>query len=505
MKKCFLFLVISGLFLLSCSLEKPQSELPNIIFILADDLGYGDVSTFNPDGKINTPNIDQLADEGIKFTDAHTSSAVCSPTRYGILTGRYNWRTRLKQGVLWSWDAPLIDKNRTTVGSMLKSKGYTTGAIGKWHLGLGWQKDENDIVDVTKTLTASPNDNGFDYFFGITASLDIPPYFYIENDRITTSNYDTIPKRDDMGFWREGAIGDDFQHEEVLPVLTKKAIEFITTEAKKPNPFFLYFPLPAPHTPILPTTEFQGKSQTNEYGDFVLMVDDVVGQVMKALKIQGISENTLIIFTSDNGCSPWADFDGLASLGHDPSGIYRGHKADIYEGGHRVPFVVRWPNKIKAGSQTNSTICTTDFLATCGEVVNYKFEDNEAEDSFSFLSLMDANSNDSFDRESIVHHSINGSFAIRKGDWKLIMDAGSGGWSFPTLAQVVEIDTLPTVQLYNLTTDPTESINLQETEPLKVAELTKLLTKLVEEGRSTTGATQTNDPTDKWTQIWWMD
>ncbi len=500
-------LVIAPLFcvvLVSCQTDKRQ-QFPNIIYILADDLGYGDISVYNPEGKIQTANIDRLATEGMMFTDAHTSSAVCSPTRYGILTGRYNWRTWMKQGVLWSWDQPLIDKDRTTVASMLKDHGYITGNIGKWHLGLGWQKDTTGGVDVTKKLSENPNDNGFDYFFGITASLDIPPYFYIENDRITTTEFDTIPANEGKGFWREGQIGDDFRHHEVLPVLTGKAIDFINKSSVEKRPFFLYFPLPAPHTPILPSDEFMGKSGTNEYGDFVMMVDDVVGQIMEALGQNGITENTLIIFTSDNGCSPMADFDELATFGHYPSGIYRGHKADIYEGGHRVPFVARWPDVISPGSISEEVICTTDLMATCAEIVNYTLQENEGEDSYSFMPILRDEEFDNNLREATVHHSINGSFAIRQDHWKLIMDAGSGGWSYPTAKQVAEIDTLPGIQLYNLNTDPSETTNLHAENFEKAEMLKALLTQYIMEGRSTKGVPQKNDETKEWMQLWWLE
>ncbi|MEL6945039.1 MAG: arylsulfatase, partial [Bacteroidota bacterium] len=334
----FLFSLL--LFDCTTSLEEAKKEnLPNIIYILADDLGYGDLSCNNENSKIQTPNIDQLAAEGMLFTDAHSGSAVCTPTRYGVLTGRYAWRSRLERGVTWSYDRHLIDPDRQTVADILKEKGYETACIGKWHLGLDWgMNSASGLVDFFKPINYSPNEYGFDYFFGIAASLDIPPYLYIENDRITASKIDTIPAQSGKGFWRESPIGDDFEMEGVLPKFTEKAVAFIDEKSKKDDPFFLYFPLPAPHTPILPTEKFKGISGTNEYGDFVVMVDDLVRQVIDAVERNDIADNTLVIFTSDNGCSPMADFEELDSLGHQPSYIYRGHKADIFEGGHRVPF-----------------------------------------------------------------------------------------------------------------------------------------------------------------------
>mgnify|MGYP001819460084 FL=1 len=331
-----------------------EPKAPNIIYILADDLGYGDVSSMNPRAAWKTRHIDRIAEEGMRFTDAHTGSAVCTPTRYGVLTGRYSWRTHLKQGVLWSWDPPLIRQGETTVGSLLQEQGYTTACVGKWHLGLGWQylSEHPDSVDFSRAVTGGPTTLGFDYFFGIAASLDIPPYVYLENDKPTRVPVSYTEDTSKYGWWRKGLTGDDFVHEQVLPVLTRKAVAFIDghMEAGTGTPFFLYFPLPAPHTPIVPMDEFKGKSGTNPYGDFMLQVDHTVGQILESLDKHNIAENTLIIFTSDNGCSPAADFTELATYGHDPSYHFRGHKADIFEGGHRVAFIARWPERIQAGT-----------------------------------------------------------------------------------------------------------------------------------------------------------
>ncbi len=470
----------------------PEMEFPNIIYILADDMGYGDVSAFNEQSKIRTPNIDALAAQGMVFTDAHSGSAVCTPTRYGVLTGRYAWRTWVKKGVLWSYDEPLISPTRTTVASLLKKHDYHTAAIGKWHLGLGWQKGEDGTVDLIKPIKNGPNANGFDYFFGITASLDIPPYIYIENDRSTTTVIDTISKNDGKGFWRRGPVGDDFKHEEVLPKLMQKAVQYIDAQAKNDAPFFLYFPLPAPHTPILPTEEFLGKSGTNEYGDFVLMVDDVVEQVVAALEKNNISENTMVVFTSDNGCSPMADFDELAKFGHQPGYIYRGHKADIFEGGHRVPFVVRWPERIKAGTRYDETVCLTDLMATCAAIVGDSLAADEGEDSFDLTSALLGKVVSGPIREATVHHSIEGVFSIRQNKWKLIFGPGSGGWSEPKPQKAKTLG-LPSLQLYDLEQDPGELNNLADQEPELVKKLTALMKKYIAQGRSTPGAPQPND------------
>lgn len=465
---------------------------PNIIYILADDMGYGDVSCLNPQSKIQTPNLDNMASQGMAFTDAHSNSAVSTPTRYGILTGRYAWRSKLKQGVTWSYDEHLIAPERMTVASLLKDHGYSTACIGKWHLGLDWQKDSIGRPDFLQPIKNGPTTNGFDYFYGITASLDIPPYFYIENDHITTNQIDTIEGTSGKGFWREGPIGSDFVHEEVLPHLTRKALDYIDAQAKTKEPFFLYFPLPAPHTPILPTEEWKGKSGTNEYGDFVLMVDDVVGQILKSLKENNIDKNTLIVFTSDNGCSPTADFEELHGLGHSPSHIYRGAKADIYEGGHRVPFIVQWPDKINAGGVCKETICLTDFMATAAAITGCTLPDQAGEDSYNLLPLLKKEEIVSPLREATVHHSVDGYFSIRKGKWKLIFCAGSGGWSYPTPQQAKE-EGLTDFQLFNLEDDPSETTNIMGQNPEVVAELTALMEKYVKHGRSTPGQPQPND------------
>ncbi|GHB65494.1 sulfatase family protein [Persicitalea jodogahamensis] len=486
---------------------------PNIIYILADDLGYGDVSCFNPQSKLNTVHIDRLGKEGMMFTDAHTSSAVCTPTRYGILTGRYNWRSRLKKSVLSGFSKSLIEPERTTVARLLKDKGYQTAFIGKWHLGWDWQFNSNakdldnlnvhPVVDYSKPLTLGPNDLGFDYTYGISGSLDMAPYVYVENGRSTTIPTDTTVSVDDKGFWRKGVTGSDFTHADVLDHLTAKSVAFIEENASSSQPFFLYFALPAPHTPILPKSEFLGKSNTNFYGDFVLQVDDLVGRIEAVLKQKGIGENTMIIFTSDNGCSPKANFKELANVSHNPSYIYRGHKADIYEGGHRVPFIVKWPQKVKSGTKVPATLCTTDFFATAAEIVNFDIPDNMGEDSFSFLYLLEGAPKKQPIREATVHHSIDGRFAIRKENWKLVLWPGSGGWSFPNTKK--DLEALPKYQLYDLENDPGEVKNLFAQNPAKVKELESLMKKYIDEGRSTPGKPQKNDFVQKWEQLDWMD
>ena len=496
------------------STSKNSSDFPNIVYILADDLGYGDISSYNEDSRLQTMNIDKLANQGVSFMDAHTSSAVCTPTRYSILTGRYNWRSTLKSFVVSGYSKALIKPDRLTLAKLLKDQGYNTSFVGKWHLGWDWHftgdSNTDDIdnlnstpeVDFSQPIKNGPMDLGFDYSYGFSGSLDMPPYVYVENSLATTIPENITVNVDDKGFWREGLTGSDFDHVDVLPHLTNKAVQYIEGNRYSKDPFFLYFALPAPHTPILPISEFMGKSNTNFYGDFVLQVDDVVGQIVAALEEQGIREQTLIIFTSDNGCSPKANFAELASVGHNPSYIYRGHKADIYEGGHRVPFIVSWPGNIKNGFKTNEIICTTDFMATVADLVGVPLPDNAGEDSYSFLPVLKQENYHKPLREATVHHSIDGSFAIRQGNWKLILAPGSGGWSFPRTQE--ELKDLPIFQLYNLGKDPSEKQNLVKEHPEKVEELKILLTKYVVEGRSTPGKSQENDGPQRWPELNWM-
>lgn len=493
LRSCYLLYLALGLTFIACKNETPSEETPpNIVYILADDLGYGDISALNEHSKLITPHVDGMAKNGMIFTDAHSNSAVCTPTRYGILTGRYAWRSPMKSGVSWSWSEPLIQPERSTVASYLKKRNYHTACVGKWHLGLGWAKDSTGTADMTQPISGGPVALGFDYFYGITASLDIPPYVYIENDRITATTIDTVEAETGKRFWRRGPVGNDFKHEEVLPKLTEKAVDYIAEQSKTDQPFFLYFPLPAPHTPILPTEAFAGKSQTNAYGDFVLMVDDVVGQVMAALEANGIAENTLVVFTSDNGCSPMADFEELAGFDHDPSYVFRGHKADIFEGGHRVPFLVQWPKKIPAGSRSDETVCLTDLMATAAAIVQDSLAPMEGEDSYNLLPILEGKTLETPLREATVHHSINGSFSIRQGKWKLALCPGSGGWSTPRPQDAEKME-LPPVQLYDMEADVAEENNVMEQHPEVVSRLTTLMEQYIADGRSTPGAAQEND------------
>jgi arylsulfatase A len=477
---------------------------PNIVYVLADDMGYGDVSCLNEQSKIRTPNLDRLADGGMVFRDAHSSSAVCTPSRYSILTGRYNWRSRLKEGVLFGYDKPLIEPGRMTVASLLQAQGYATACIGKWHLGWTWPRSggPRDDVDYTMPIEDGPTSVGFDHFFGISASLDMPPYVYVENRMPTAAPDRTVSAGAGKACWREGPIAPDFRHEEVLPELTRRAVEWIGQRSGQDAPFFLYLPLPAPHTPILPGPEFLAKSGTNAYGDFCLQVDDVVGQVMGAVDRAGLKDDTILIFTADNGCSPAADLEELDRLGHKPSYVFRGHKADIYEGGHRIPLIVRWPACIRPGSRTDETVCLIDLLATCADILGVHLPDDAGEDSVSNVPVWNGGSLDRNQREAIVHHSIDGSFSIRKGHWKLEMCAGSGGWSYPRSG--TECEGLPPIQLYDLREDVGERRNVCAENPGTVEALKALLTRYVQDGRSTPGPRRENAGGLEWAQLWWM-
>ncbi|MDO5973830.1 sulfatase family protein [Flavivirga jejuensis] len=513
MKNCY-FKVLTILFV--CNAMYAQKQ-PNIIYILADDLGIGDLSIYNENSKIPTPHLDKMGQEGIKFSDAHTSSAVCTPTRYGILTGRYNWRTPLKEFVTWGNSPSLIQKSRLTVAQMLKDNGYKTASIGKWHLGLNWSMKNNSPefehysgrsdrlsfrdIDYSQSLKFGPLDMGFDYSFMISASLNMPPFVYIENDKATmvpTKKTERNRKEYPFSSWIKGDVADDFKHEQVLPTIVKKSISFINENANKEQPFFMYIPLPSPHNPVLPIAPWKGKSEIKSpYADFVIMIDDLMGTIFETLKEQGIDDNTLIVFTSDNGYATTNDLKTLKKKKHNPSYIYSGYKGSYLEGGHRVPFLVKWPGKIKPNSVSDATICTTDFIATCADIISYDFKANEAEDSFSMLPLL--TNEGTYLRNATIHHDKYGVFAIRKGDWKLIVSPNSG--IMASGKTKTHKENLPEEILFNLRDDIKEENNVANKFPEKTKELKDLLIKYIREGRSTPGEIQKNDAiTNEWPQ-----
>ena len=468
---------------------------PDIIFIMADDLGYGDLGCYGAT-QIPTPNIDRLAGEGVLFTDAHAPAALCTPTRYAVLTGRYCWRSRLKKGVLQGYDPLLIEPGRMTVASMLKEEGYLTACIGKWHLGFGNQQE----VDYSKPLRPGPLDVGFDYFFGIPASLDMPPYCFIENDR--TVGTLSVEKNPYHTLQRKGLMTPGWKDEEVGPTFARRAIDFIEKNVKDnpERPFFLYFPYQAPHTPCTPPDFIRGRSQAGVRGDMVTELDWTVGQILDTLDKCNLSDKTLIIVTSDNGAlttglAAWAGdppekYD-IDHHGHSPNGSLRGQKADIWDGGHREPFIARWPGRIKPGTTCDEIICLTDLMATCAAIAGKKLPANAAEDSYNILPALLGERRDRPIREAVVHHSGSGMFSVRQGEWKLVLGLGSGGFSIP--ARVEPQPGEPRGQLYNIKTDPAEKINLWERHPEIVDRLKKLLERYIRQGRSTPGAAQPNE------------
>ena len=448
---------------------------PNIVVILADDMGYGELQCLNPKrGKIKTPQLDAIAASGMTFTDGHSGSAVCTPTRYGLLTGRYAWRTHLQRGVLTGGES-LIAKDRLTMADMLKQKGYHTAMFGKWHLGMLFdgEKDSGKDVPVGSKVTEGPIDaGGFDEFGGYHHSRQMN--LWIDNDKVTAR----------------------IEPIEMLPKITAGAVDYINERKNNKQPFFLYVPWNSPHAPVVPSAKWQGKSRLNAHADFVMQTDDSYGKVIKALRDNDMLENTLIICSSDNGTSaPTSKKSKLEEMGHFPSGDLRGSKADIWDGGHRVPFIVHWPKVIKPGTSSDKLVCLTDVMATAAEITGFKLPPNAAEDSMSFLPVLKGA--DKHVRTSVIHHSVSGHFAIRQGKYKLMMCPGSGGWTKPkpnaALWKQLEEQGKPTVQLYDMTMDLSEQKNLAAGMREKVKSMQELLTKQVSDGRTTPGPKQAND------------
>lgn len=488
----FIFVLGFITLLVGCSNTEPAPP-PNVVVILADDLGIGDLRAYNPDSKVPTPHLDTLAAEGMRFTDAHSPSGVCTPTRYGIMTGRYSWRTRLKSGVLWGEDTNLIDVDRMTIADMMRGAGYATAAFGKWHLGLG-SAPEGIPVSESKTdwnqpLVPGPIDHGFDEFFGIPASLDMDPYLYVRDSHPEQQPADQIEASEQArigggGFWRAGPIAPDFRHVEVLPGVIDEATDFISRQASVQStpdakPFFVYLPLPAPHKPWLPTEPFSGRSDAGPYGDFVAMVDHEVGRVLTALDEHGLSDNTLVLFTSDNGAQ-WVPSD-IEQFNHQANANWRGQKGDIHEAGHRIPFLARWPGHIAPGTVREELLGLTDIQATLAGILGIDLPTDAAEDSVDQSPLFLSQSEVAL-RRDIIHHSQHGMFSIRKGNWKLIVGRGSGGFTNPKFIEPTGDE--PAGQLYDLSADPSETNNLYLDNPEIVDELNALLSNYREQDRS---------------------
>lgn len=502
-----LFSCLMGLLLVGS--DCARADAPNIILILADDMGVGEVSHHG--GLIPTPALDQMAKEGMRFTDAHTSSSVCTPTRYGILTGRYNWRSRLKSGVLTAVNSQaLMDPERMSIADFLQEEGYHTACVGKWHLGADWipfptpeEKKEKKVfgswsVDYEKPFRNGPIDHGFDEAFFILSSLDMPPYLYLRNDRaIEVPTVDRgFPHNEYNDYQRVGAASETFDPSTCLADFAAESRRYIKERAADESeaPFFLYLALNSPHTPVVPGKAFKGKyPQYSWYADFIAETDWVVGEVLAELADSGVDDNTLVIFTADNGFAPYVEIPKMFAAGYQPSGKFRGSKATLFEGGHRVPFLVRWPKKVEADSVSDTTLCTTDFFATFAEILGKedKIPDDAAEDSFSFFPAMEGELAPT--RPFTIHHSIRGEFAIRKGDWKLLLSNNTKGMWGGMPGQKAQSTPSKLVQLYHLGKDPGETRNLEESHPEKIEELVNDLVKAMADGRTTPGEPQTNE------------
>ena len=497
--------------IMSGSVSQPAIASPNILVIYADDLGYGDVQCYNPErGKIATPNIDRLAEQGMRFTDAHSSSGVCSPSRYTLLTGRYHWRSRLQRGIVSLWGSPLIPPDRLTIASLAKRCGYHTACIGKWHLGWDWpiEADQKEYFRTTgyggkKDLTATeqhraawkrafsqpipggPTAVGFDEYFG-TDVPNWPPYCFIENDRtvgIPSEFADAKLFRRNQAS-QQGPALDGWTLERILPALGERAVQTIRRQSESDEPFLIYLPLTSPHTPLAVNEPWKDQSQLNLYADFVMETDAVVGQVLDALEGSGQAKETLVVFTSDNGCAPYIGVGELEKKGHFPSGDLRGYKADAWEGGHRVPFIVRWPGVVQAGTRCDKLVHQADLLATLADVLDQPLADDEAEDSFSLLPLLQGD--DTPVRKHAISCSISGVPSLRAGDWKYIPAPGSGGWGKGG-------NQSQPLQLYDLSKDLAEANNLADRQPDRVRSMQETLEQLIRNGRSTPGEKQRND------------
>ncbi|MEX2578925.1 MAG: arylsulfatase [Verrucomicrobiales bacterium] len=490
----------------------PAAEKPNIILIYTDDQGYGDAANLNPESKFPTPALDRLAAEGMSFTDAHSPDTVCTPSRYGLLTGRYAWRTRLKEGVFGSETPCLIEDGRVTLASLLKESGYDTAMIGKWHLGMQFPGNRNDR-DWSQPVTDMPLDKGFDYFFGIPASLNfgilawfegrhaaVPPTLHTEKkpNQIAIKDYRIMPPYDsgleeldlpDEKGLVKGPIevAPDFVDSECLTRFTDKTLEWLENR-KSENPFFVYLPYTSPHKPVIPIERFRGQSQAGAYGDFMIETDWHIGRILDWLDEKGLAENTLVVFSSDNGPeNTWPIRE--EKFGHASNGIYREGKRSIYEGGHRVPLFVRWPAKVAPGSEWDGPVCQTDLLATVAEIVGRELPNDAAEDSVSFHDVLATGKADK-PRLPIVHHSSTGRFAIRDGDWKLVMES----------KRKVEKR-----ELYNIRKDPAEENDLIDEADDEIAtRLVDQLSGIVKDGRTTEGTPGAND-TGWWDKLVWLE
>ncbi len=494
-----IILSVSLLAVASPASAQEKQKLPNIVVILADDLGYGDVTCFNKESKIPTPSLDRLAQQGMRFTDAHSPSAVCSPTRYGLLTGRYPFRSPLKKGVVLPWGPPIIETGRLTLPEMLRRLGYRTACIGKWHLGWTWAtkdgqqatsgKDKLSNVDFAKAIANGPTTKGFDYYHGVDLP-NFPPYCFIENTR--TIGIPTALSTPEIN--RPGPMLPGWKQVEILPEQSRRSVKYIEDVVKQSpkSPFFLYVPLTSPHYPVVPAKEFVGKSKAAEYGDFVMQTDAVVGAILQAIERAGIADDTIVIFTSDNGPEVVGEvgigaYERIRQFGHASMGRWRGVKRDLWEGGHRVPFIIRWPGKVAPNSTSDQTIAHTDLMATFAGIVKTPLPNNAAEDSVDFSPALRG---EKVKREGLVHGSGSGKLAIRQGDWVLIA-ASSGQDNSKASGEPPWFrkergytEHQHPYELFNLRDDPTQKTNRYADDTARAKAMLTVLERFQTDGRS---------------------
>lgn len=502
MRKNVIFSCLLAVSILSscATIQKKQAKVenrkPNIIIIYADDMGYGDLNIENPNSKIPTPNLDQLAREGMRFTDAHSSSGICTPSRFALLTGTYHWRNG--HDIVQAFGKPFFKDTDITLPQVLRTNGYTTAAIGKWHLGWDWEFKKNqsgkvaekgntkkvylpEDIDWSKPVSGGPLSRGFDYYFG-DGTPNMPPYAWVENDRFVEAptevmDNSNIGHKTKEGSWeyRSGPKVKGWNPYEVLPTLTKKTVEWINKQDEN-KPFFLYLALPSPHAPIIPNDEFDGKSKAGGYGDYMVQTDFVAGQVLKALKEKGLENNTIIIFSSDNGTESYA-WERAVKYGHFSMGDFRGVKRDVWEGGHHIPFIIKWPGKVKAGSISHETISQIDIMATLASITHTTLPETAAPDSYDLTPVIKGKRYKSPLREATIHNTYASKWGIRQGDWLFINDSTGGHRALPEnfkkLTGYTDFDT-PGI-LFNMKKDPEQRINLYNKYPKRVEEMNKLL------------------------------
>lgn len=475
---------LTTILLALCAIASPAlaERKPNIVILYADDMGYGDFSLNHPQSKIPTPNLDKLAAAGMNFTDGHSSSGICSPSRYALLTGRAHWRDF--HGIVNAFGKPPFKEGQLTMPAMLREQGYATAAVGKWHLGWHWdairkpgtKKDSVhfDAFDWSKPIPGGPLDHGFDYYFGDEV-INFPPYTWIENNKVVKAP-DTMMdtkkwKPIKEGGWecRPGPMATGWDPYENLPTVTRKSIDYILSRKGEDQPFFLYVPFPSPHAPIIPNDEFDGKAKAGPYGDFVVETDDACGRILKAIEEIGQTGNTIVVFSADNGPERYA-YARKEKFGHWSSDPLRELKRHIYEGGHRVPTIIRWPGVIKPGTTSDALFAQTDLMATFASLTGYELPRNAAEDSFDFLPYLRGETATG-PRTAMVHNTNANAYAVRDGDWVLVNVKPGAPKN-------------PTAELYNLQEDIAQTNNLASQHPGRVQALQALLDKLHSQGHS---------------------